>query len=281
MRTEAHHDRVERAAAAAAHPRPSLADADLRGALLRDGVQRALPAQPRQGPDGPVGRFRPAHPDRVRRRPHPRPRRGRPGRRPGRAPGRHARPLRRHPAGEDQHLDDDQRHGDVAAGALPGRRRGAGRRHRQAHRHHPERHRQGVPLARDAHLPARPLGAPHHRHDRLHGRPHPQVEPDQHLQLPPPGGRGDPGAGDRVRDVHRDLHPGRRPRLRAGSAGADGRGRRADLLLRQRGRPLRRGDVQDAGLLPALGQDHPGPVRDRRPQPAAGSATACRSTRWA
>ncbi len=48
---------------------------------------------------------------------------------------------------------------------------------------------------------------------------------------------------------------------------ADGRGRRADLLLRERGRPLRGGDVQDAGLRPALGHDHPGAVRDRRPRP--------------
>ena len=83
------------------------------------------------------------------------PRRGRQGRRPDRAPGRHARALRRHPARADEHLDDDQRDGDVAAGALPGRRRGAGRRHRQAHRHHPERHHQGVPLPRDVRVPAR------------------------------------------------------------------------------------------------------------------------------
>ena len=60
--------------------------------------------------------------------------------------------------------------------------------------------------------------------------------------------------------------PGRRARFRAGPAGADGRGRRAHLVLRQRGRPLRRGDVQDAGLHPALGHDHPGAVRDRRPR---------------
>ena len=39
----------------------------------------------------------------------------------------------------------------------------------------------------------------------------------------------------------------------------------ADLLLRERGRPVRRGDVQDAGLRPAVGHDHPGAVRDHRP----------------
>ena len=32
----------------------------------------------------------------------------------------------------------------------------------------------------------------------------PQLEPDQHLLLPPPGGRRDAGSGDRVRDLQRD-----------------------------------------------------------------------------
>ena len=50
-------------------------------------------------------------------------------------------------------------------------------------------------------FPPGPVGAPDHRRDRLHGGPHAQVEPDQRLQLPPPGGRGHPGAGDRVRAV--------------------------------------------------------------------------------
>ena len=48
----------------------------------------------------------------------------------------------------------------------------------------------------------------------------PQVEPDQHLLLPPPGGGRDAGAGDRVHDEQRDRGARRRPR--AGSAGADG-----------------------------------------------------------
>ena len=53
-------------------------------------VERAVPAQPRQGADRPVGRLRPAHPDRLRPRPRAGPRRGRQGRRAGRAPRRHA-----------------------------------------------------------------------------------------------------------------------------------------------------------------------------------------------
>ena len=111
-----------------------------------------------------------------------------------------------------------------------------------AGRHHPERHHQGVPLPRDLRLPARALAAADQRRDRLHGPPDPEVEPDQHLQLPPAGGRRDADAGARLRAVHRDrgarpvqgLRPGLRGRLREG--------RRPDLVLRQRRRPVRRGD---------------------------------------
>ena len=132
-----------------------------------------------------------------------------------------------------------------------------------------------------ARLPAGPLAAADHRHDRVHGQPHAQVEPDQHLQLPPAGGRGDAGPGDRLRDVHRDRRAGRGVRLRAGARGAQRRGRRADLLLRQRGRAVRRGDVQDAGLRPDLGQRSPASGTASRTPSSAGSATACRSTRSA
>ena len=243
-------------------------------------VQRALPPEPGQGPDRPVGGVRPAHPDRVRRRPRAGPRRDRPGRRAGRAPGRHAGAVRRHPAGAEQHLDDDQRHGHVAAGAVPGGRRGAGRRHRQAGRHHPERHHQGVPVPRHLHLPARSLDPADHRPDRLHGDRDAQVEPGQRVQLPPPGGGGHTGPGDRLRAGHRDHHPGRRPGL-GSPGGADGRGRRADLLLRERRGPVRRGDVQDAGLRPALGRRSPGSGTGSPIPGCAASGTACRSTRWA
>ena len=70
--------------------RPSLGDADLRRALLAGRVQRALPAEPRQGADRPLGRLRPADADRLRPRRRARPRRGRQGRRAGPAPRRHA-----------------------------------------------------------------------------------------------------------------------------------------------------------------------------------------------
>ena len=62
----------------------------------------------------------------------------------------------------------------------------------------------------------------------------PEVEPDQHLQLPPAGGRRDAGAGGRVRAVHRDRGARRGARLRPGARGAYRRRRRPDLVLRQR-----------------------------------------------
>ena len=69
--------------------------------------------------------------------------------------------------------------------------------------HDPERHHQGVPLARHLRVPARAVDAPDRGHDRVHGRRGAEVEPDQHLLLPPAGGRGDAGAGDRLRALHR------------------------------------------------------------------------------
>ena len=80
--------------------------------------------------------------------------------------------------------------------------------------HDPERHHQGVPVARDVRVPARAVDAADRRHGRLHGRGGPEVEPDQHLQLPPAGGGRDAGAGDRLRDVDRDRGARRGPRAR-------------------------------------------------------------------
>jgi (2R)-ethylmalonyl-CoA mutase len=115
-----------------------------------------------------------------------------------------------HPARDHEHLDDHQRHGHVAAGPLRGRRRGAGSRPRQALGHHAERHHQGVPVAGDLRLPARAVAAADHRHGGAHGHRGPEVEPDQHLQLPPAGGRRDAGAGDQLRAVHRHRRARRR-----------------------------------------------------------------------
>ena len=139
----------------------ALADADLLGALDGPGLQRAVPHEPGQGPDRPVDRLRPAHPDRLRPRPPPGPGRGRQGRRARRPPRPHAHAARRDPRRRDEHLDDDQRHRGVAARPLRGQRRGAGRRQRRAAGHDPERHRQGVPVAGapTSSRPSRPAGS--------------------------------------------------------------------------------------------------------------------------
>ena len=100
------HFRHERAGPA----RRAVADADLLGPLDGRGVERAVPHEPGQGPDRAVDRLRPADADRLRPRLADGQRRGRQGRRAGRPPRPHAHAARRHPAGPDEHVDDDQRH---------------------------------------------------------------------------------------------------------------------------------------------------------------------------
>ncbi len=187
----------------------------------------------------------------LRRRPRARARRGRQGRCAGGAPWRHGGAAGRHPARRDEHVDDDQRDGGVAAGALHRRGRGAGRRRGRAVRDDPERHHQGVPLARDLRVPARAVDAADRGHGRLHGRARPALEPREHLLLPPAGGGGDAGAGDRVLDGDGVRRAGRGGR--AGAGGAHARGVRADLVLRQRRRALRGRAREAAGDGRAVG----------------------------
>ena len=89
-----------------------------------------------------------------------------------------------------------------------------------------------------------------------------------------------PGAGAGVLAV--DGHRGARlgARLRPGPRRRVRPGRRAHLVLRQRRAPVRRGDVQDAGVRPALGRDHPRALRRARTRRPGACATASRSTRW-
>ena len=77
-----------------------------------------------------------------------------------------------------------------------------------------------------------------------------------------------PDAGARLRAVHGDRGP--RPVKASGQVSRGGlrEGRRPDLVLRQRRRAVRRGDVQDARLRRALGRDHPGALRRRGPEDA-------------
>ena len=63
-------------------------------------------------------------------------------------------------------------------------------------------------------FPPGAVDAADRRHGRLHGRERPEVEPDQHLLLPPAGGGRHAGPGDRLRDVQRDRRARRGARAR-------------------------------------------------------------------
>ena len=208
-------------------------------------------------------------------------RRGGQGRRAGGAPRPHGGAPRPDPRGGHEHVDDDQRDRGLAARPLCRPRRGHRRRPRAARRHHTERHRQGVPQPGDVHLPARTEPAAHGGHHRLHGAPRAEVEPDQRLQLPPPGGRGDAGAGAGLRAGHGHRRARRRARLGQDRRERAACGGRADQLLRGLERPLRRGDLQDAGLHAACGTASAASATASRSRSCGGSATASRSTRSA
>ena len=234
-----------------------------------------------QGADRPLDRLRSADPDGLRLRSRAGARRGRQGRRPGFAPRRHAHAARRHSARPDEHVDDDQRDGRVAAVALYRRRRSDGRLARQAHRHHSERHHQGIPVARHLRVPARAVAPADQGHDRLLDQERAEVESDERLLLPSAGSRRDAGAGTRLRARDGDRRARHREGLGRGSAGRVRQRRRPRLVLRQRRHALRHRDVQDARIRRALGRDHARALRrDGREAPAC-SATACRSTRSA
>ena len=103
------------------------------------------------------------------------------------------------PLGRDEHLDDHQCDGGLAARALCRARRGAGRRPRKAHRHGAERHSEGVSLARDLHLPAGAIASADQGRDRLYQPRDAEMEPDQCLLLSFAGGGSDAGSGACVR----------------------------------------------------------------------------------
>ena len=68
---------------------------------------------------------------------------------------RHAAAVRRHPAGPDERVDDDERRRAAGPGAVHRRGRGTGGAAGAAGRDHPERHPQGVHGPQHLHLPAR------------------------------------------------------------------------------------------------------------------------------
>ena len=195
----------------------------LRGSLHGSGIERALSPQPVQGPDRSVGRLRSADPDRLRQRPSAGERRGRQSRRAHLAPRRDAHAVRSDPARRDEHVDDDQRDGGLAARALHRHRRGARRRPRGAAGHDTERHHQGISVARHLRVSAGTVDAAHHRRDFVHDRGDAEMESDECLFLSSAGGRRDAGAGTGLRASyvdcgarHRESRRGRERLRRSG-----------------------------------------------------------------
>ena len=145
-------------------------------------------------------------------------------------------------------------------------RRRAGRLARQAHRHHPERHHQGIPVARHLRVSARAVAAADQGHDRLLLPRSSEVEPDQRLLLPSAGSGRDAGAGAGLRAGNGDRRARYGEGVGRGAARAVRHGRRARLVLRQRGSAVHHRDLQDARVQRAVGRDHPRALRRDQPE---------------
>ena len=212
-----------------------------------------LPARP----DRPLRRLRPADPDRLRQRPRARQGRGRQGRRAGGASGRHARALRRHSAGADEHLDDDQRHRRpgcsslyIAAAEAQGaaRRDLAGTTQNDIIKEYLSRGTYIFPPGPSLKLTADVIAFTY--------RELPKWNPIERLLLPPAGGGRDAGTGAGLRARHRRGGARRGATLGPGARGGLPAGGRPHQLLRQCRHPLHHRDVQDARLRRAVGRDH-------------------------
>ena len=185
------------------------------------------------------------------------------------------------PLERDEHLDDDQRDGRLAARALHRRRRRAGRAARQAAGHDPERHHQGISLARHLRVSAGALHAADQGHDPVHHQGDAEMESDERLLLPPAGGRRDAGAGAGVRARHRDRGARHREGIRAG--GSRARSARWSGASRSSSMPACASSPSSARCAPSPSCG----TRSRRsatasPTRSSGcSATACRSIRSA
>ncbi len=112
------------------YAQPALDDPPICRLLHRRGIERLLPRQSGRRARRAFGRLRSGDPSRLRLRPSARRRRCRQGRRRDRFRRGHEDPVRRHPARQDERVDDHERRGAAGAGRLHRRRRGAGRRAR-------------------------------------------------------------------------------------------------------------------------------------------------------
>ena len=170
----------------------------------------------RRRAEGPVGRLRPRHPSRLRQRPSARRRRCRQGRRGDRHGRGHEDPVRRHPARQDDRVDDDERRGDPGAGhasSSPARSRASqpaqlsGTIQNDILKEFMVRNTYIYPPEPSMRIVADIIA--------YTARQHAEIQLDLDLRLSHAGGRGDAGAGAR-------LHPRRRqgicaaPRWRRG-----------------------------------------------------------------
>ena len=247
-------------------PSRTVGDAHLLGALDGAGVERAVPRQPGQGPDRPLHRLRPADADGLRPGlPRGRRRSGQGGR-PRGAPRPHGGADGSDPRRRDEHLNDHQRPRRLAAGSLRGPRRGQGRRGAPPGGDHAERHRQGVPEPGHLHLPPGPslrLTIDTIAYTVRHA---PRWNPinvcSYHLQ--------EAGATPTQEVAYAlataiGVLDGVRHSGKIDPTELPGRGR-PDQLLRQLRRPLRGGDLQDAGVHRHVGPHLCGALRRHRPQ---------------
>ena len=248
--------------------------ASTRGSARPRRRTRATATCSRAGPDGPLGRVRPADPARLRLRRSPRGGRGGAHRRGDRLDRRHGDAPRRDPARRGLDLDDDQRACGAAAAPLRARRGGAGCRRATALRGTVQNDVLKEYVARGNYIfPPRPSMRLTTDLFAYCAERHPGLEHDLDLRLPHPRGGLDGGPGARLHARERDrlLRGGRRRRPLAG------RVRRAALLLLQRAQQLLPGGREVPRRPEAVGADHARPVR--RDEPAGAGAALPRADR--
>ena len=264
-----------------ARARPALDDADLRGPFDRRAVQRALPAA-----TSPRARRGSRSRSTCRRRPATTPTTSSRAARSARSACRsrtRATCTRCSTASRSTAMNTSMTINATAAWLLALYivvRGGERDRPGGAPGHDPERHHQGVPLARDLRVPARPVDAADRRHRRLHGRARAALEPGQHLLLPPAGGGRDAGAGDRLRDGDRDRRARRGPRARRRRTAWARCSARISFFVNAGVRFVEE-HAKLRAMARAVGGARALALRRDATSAARASATACRSTRSA
>ena len=247
----------------------------------RHGVERALPQESEQGADRAFGRLRSADADRLRQRPSARQGRGRQGRRADLASRRHARPVRRHPARRDEHVDDHQRHRRLAARRSMSRSPTSKACRAQSCTGTTQNDIIKEYLSRGTYVfPPAPSMRLTKDVILFTTKEMPKWNPmnvcSYHLQ--------EAGATP-VQELAFALATaiGVLDAVKASGECARGgirRGGRPHLVLRQCRAALRHRNLQDARLHRAVGRDHARALRRDRCRSSGCSATACRSIRW-